>query len=348
MKRWSEDATTGEITSYEYQNMWYENESAQCSYRQKDYLAAFKFYHYIDLHLATMVQDFYDFYFYTMRKFQFRSFISTSKMQESLKKNTYVVNGLIGMLKVLEKFYNKATSDDQETRDKFNSWLKEQVEKHPDREETFNDWKEYTPSTDPLESEYDPLAAKALKKIVDKGIANEACDRITDGLKLNSTDERIHYKAVEWYLRAKKYTEALNSLKFLHLNHSENPHTVMATAHTSLFFSNEEVRKTIKEKQLETIDQSLNEYLGGKSAKEFFESSLNKPGDLMRQRFYIQGTIKAFKETVSKQHFAEVSSILSSHSSSDEKKELLARDLPHALILVKYAPDDYREDLIQE
>lgn len=156
MKRWSNDLNTDEITSYEYQNMWYEVESGRCQYRLKNYLDAFRFFHYIDKHLATMSQDFFDFHFYTIRRFQFRSYINTAKMQDNIRTNPHVQNGVIGMLKVLHKFYKQANSPNMEEQEQFRKWIDEEAAKYPDRDESQHDWKEYSPSSDPLDKEYDP------------------------------------------------------------------------------------------------------------------------------------------------------------------------------------------------
>ena len=274
MKRWSGDPTTDEITSFEYQNMWYEVESGRCQYRLKNYLEAFKYFHYIDKHLVTMSQDFFDFHFYTIRRFQFRSYLNTAKMQDNIRTNTHVQNGVVEMLKVLHKFHKQADSLDEGEQEKFIKWLDEEVAKHPDRDENLHDWNEYSPLVDPLDKEFDPTSAKSLKKIVGKGIAAEASERIAYGLKYNPTNKDFHYYAVKWHLKSKRYKEAIESLKFLNLNFPECAKTIYSNTRAQLFFSDDSVRSKIKPKQLSPIDESIKGFTAEKEAKAYFEESL--------------------------------------------------------------------------
>lgn len=174
MKRWSVDASTNEITSFEYQNVWYEVETGYSFYRQNRFLEAFQMFFFIEKHLVTMYQDFYDFHFYTIRKFMLRTYLNIGRMQDSLKKNTNIQNGMIGMLKVLDKFYSKLNDSSEEKVKEFKQWLETQASLHKDIEPDANKWEEYDPPVDSLCKINDPTSAKALKKLVDGKIEVEA------------------------------------------------------------------------------------------------------------------------------------------------------------------------------
>lgn len=175
MKRWSIDTTTEEITSFDLQNMWYEVESGYGHYKNDRLLEAFQMFHYTEKHLVTMHQDFYDFHFYTMRKFMLRSYLGIGKMQDSLRKNPHLLNGLIGLLKVLNKLYIKTELVSEEEKTKFNEWLNEEAKKHKEEDsESKTNWEEYDPPHDPLDKLSDPTSAKDLKRLMDAGLVNEA------------------------------------------------------------------------------------------------------------------------------------------------------------------------------
>ena len=348
MKRWSGDPTTDEITSFEYQNMWYEVESGRCQYRLKNYLEAFKYFHYIDKHLVTMSQDFFDFHFYTIRRFQFRSYLNTAKMQDNIRTNTHVQNGVVEMLKVLHKFHKQADSSDEGEQEKFIKWLDEEVAKHPDRDENLHDWNEYSPLVDPLDKEFDPTSAKSLKKIVGKGIAAEASERIAYGLKYNPTNKDFHYYAVKWHLKSKRYKEAIESLKFLNLNFPECAKTIYSNTRAQLFFSDDSVRSKIKPKQLSPIDESIKGFTAEKEAKAYFEESLWGPNScsLISQKFYLKGLQKLFNETLTKDHFKIAFDILSSNQNDSDKKNVL-QHLEYVKKIVKMTPDDYKDEFVE-
>ena len=348
MIRWSEDPNTNEMNAYEYQNLWYEVESGYAEYRKKDYLAAFKYFSYIDKHLVTMSQDFYDFHFYTIRKFQFRSYMKTAGLSISIKTSKYVQEGCVGILKALDRFYKQANHSDSDKRDEFAKWLDEEVAKHPDREEGWNEWKEFTPETDALDKQYDPLAAKALKAVVDKGIAIDASERLADGLKHNPTNQQFHKLAVKWHLRNKKYHATLDSLAYLNSNHAECPSTAYANTRAKLYFEDDEVRSATKEKQLALMDEKLAEYTQNLDARAYLKKATHDADvhSIPHQRYYLKGITNLLKESVTIDHFVHVTAILKAHKDESTKKNIL-KYLNDTLSILKLVPEDQKTDFIE-
>lgn len=177
MKRWSVDVLTSEITSFEYQNVWYEVETAYSFIRQNKFLEAFQMFYYIERHLTTMFNDFYDFHFYTIRKFMLRTYMNIGKMQDSLRRNTNIQNGMIGMLKMLDRFYKKLNDPSEEKVKEFKEWVDTQAAVHKDVEIDINKWEAYEKPADQLGKFDDPTSAKALKKLLDSGVVFEASKR---------------------------------------------------------------------------------------------------------------------------------------------------------------------------
>lgn len=175
MKRWSVDQSSEEISSFDFQNMWYEVESGNAHYAHKRYLEAFQMFYFLERHIITMHQDFYDFHFFTMRKFMMRSYVGIADLQDSLRRNPYVQG--THMLRVLNRFYHKENTENEEEKKEHQSWLEGELENHKDPETDKNNWEEYEEIFDPIEKIADPTGVKALKKIIDNGIVNEAINR---------------------------------------------------------------------------------------------------------------------------------------------------------------------------
>jgi N-alpha-acetyltransferase 15/16, NatA auxiliary subunit len=178
MKRWSVDMASDELNSFDLQNVWYEVESGFGHYNKDRYLDAFKMFYYIERHIITMLQDFYDFHFYTMRKFMLRTYMNIGNMQDSLRRNPYIQEGMIGMLRILNKLYSRLTHGSEEEKEKFMKWINEEAETHKEEEESkITHWEEVEERSDPIEKIADPSSAKALKRIIDAGIVKEAMQR---------------------------------------------------------------------------------------------------------------------------------------------------------------------------
>lgn len=103
MLRWSEDQVTKEYNGHDLQNSWYETECAGTFMRQKEYLSAFRMYFYVECHINTMIDDQYDFHFYTLRKFLINKYLEMLAGEKTLFKNPYFIKATLGMYSVFKK-----------------------------------------------------------------------------------------------------------------------------------------------------------------------------------------------------------------------------------------------------
>lgn len=349
MKRWSVDSTSDEISSFDFQNMWYEVESGYSHFKKGRFLEAFQMFYFIEKHLVTMHQDFYDFHFFTMRKFMLRCYASIGKMQDSLRNNPHVQNGMVGMLRVLNKIYNKAESQNPEEKKAFEAWLKDEASKHKDEEPDKNNWEEYEEIHDPIDKVVDPTGAKALKRIVDAGIVNEANKKCIEYLTYNPKNRDLRYHAIKWFLRANKVETALISVKYLNDNHPDWVKTAYSNARFFSYVEKESVVAKLKEKQLAKIKEVRDQVLGDKDVKSYFESNTRDkdPHSLSFQRYYTKGMKNLFNEIISKAHVQNVYDILSDVIKNQDKKKEVLVDVTHLLKIIKLVPVEVKEELIE-
>lgn len=177
MKRWSIDQQTDELNTFDLQNIWYEVESANSYYAKGEYLKAFQLFNFIQKHIDTMHKDVYDLHFYTIRKFNLRAYMNIKNMQDSIRKNIYVQKGMIGYIKVCNKFYQKSENVTEEEKEEFEKWVKEEDDKHEEKKIDTNEWDEYEPPHDPLDKLTDPSGIKDLKKILEAGIVKTLAEK---------------------------------------------------------------------------------------------------------------------------------------------------------------------------
>jgi len=349
MKRWSVDSNTDLISSFDFQNVWYEVEHGFAHYEYGRYLEAFQMFNYLEKHLVTMYQDFFDFHFYALRKFMLRTYLDINKMQDSLRRNTYFQQGMVGMLKVLNKFYGKLTKGSEEEKENFKKWLQEEAFKHKDVEPEKNSWEEFEAPHDPIDKISDPTCAKALKKMVDGDIVNEAVKKCIENLLYVPDNPKIHYHAIKWFLRGKKYDQAIRCVKYLNEKHSSWVKTHYITVYFRQQVEKEEVKVSLKEKQKTTIDNAIDELFGGKDTKSYFESQTRdkNPHSISYQRYYIKGLVKHFNESITKDHTKNVAQALDKAISTPEFKKEVLKDVRDMTKLLDYLPEELETQLTE-
>lgn len=177
MKRWSVDQLTGEMNTFDQQNIWYEVECANNFYANGKYLEAFQHYNFIQKHIDIMHKDVYDLHFYTIRKFNLRTYMNIKNMQDSVRKNIHVQKGMVGYLKVFNKFFKKSINGTEEEKKEFEEWVKEEETKHKEKETDHNKWEEYDPPLDAVDKLTDPSGIKSLKRVLDEGIVKALSEK---------------------------------------------------------------------------------------------------------------------------------------------------------------------------
>lgn len=350
MKRWSVDMASDELNSFDFQNMWYEIESGYGHYNNDRPLDAFRMFYYIERHIITMLQDFYDFHFYTMRKFMLRTYMNIGSMQDSLRRNPYVQEGMVGMLRILNKFYSRLNNGSEEEKEKFHKWINEEAAKNEEEEEAkITKWEEVEERNDPIEKLADPNAAKALKRIIDAGIVKEAVQRCTENLKFVADNKRLHYHAIKWFLRGNQYNQAVKSLKYLHENHPSWIKTAYISVIFRQHFERDEIKSKLNDKQAMFINMVIMQLFGEKDAKSYFEGEARdrELENLMNQRYYIKGLVKLFKESVTKEQLQNIFSILDKAIKDKEFKKQVLKHIRQMVKVLNYLSDELRDQLIE-
>lgn len=346
MKRWSVDMATDDLNTFELQNAWYEVETGYSYFNRGKYLEAFQMFNFIQKHIEVMYQDAYDLHFYTIRKLNLRSYLLVSSMQDKLRQNVYVHNGMIGLLKVCDKIYTKVHSSNEEERKEFDKWLSEEVKKHKDPAVDEHFWEEYDPPHDPLNKIPDPTGAKELKKYVDDGLVNPTIQKIQLFLAHNPDNLELNYYAMEWYLRGKKYDAAIKSLKKMIEKNKDSPLTIYSALKFKVFFEDENIK--LKEKQQQQIDTVSTEIFGGDNAQTFYSKNLKDkyPECLSAQRYYLQGLSKYLKIDLKSEHFQSIFEILSKAASDNDLKTKVLPQLSDMKKAISLCPGDTKERLV--
>ena len=278
-----------------------------------------------------------------------RTYMNIGKMQDSLRRNTNIQNGMIGMLKILDKFYKKLNDPSEEKVKEFKEWMETQAKLHKEVEVDVNSWEAFEKPADQLGKIDDPTSAKALKKILDSNVTLEAAKRWTDNLRFNPENQILHYHAVKWNLRAKNFESALKSLQYLNSKHPNWYNTIYANARFRLFFSSEANKSLLKGKVAETVNQFIETTFGDQDASTYFENKTKNDGanSLEFQRTYIKGAIRLFNESITKSHLQNVFEILDKAIKDEKFKVSILKDLKSITKIIKSAPEDLKEQLIE-
>lgn len=175
MKRWSLDQSSDKLNTFDLQNAWYEVESGNSHYKYGRHLQAYQMFNYIQKHIVTMHKDMYDLHFYTVRKFNLRTYLNVRSMQDNIRRNIHIKNGMVGYIRTINKFYKKAEHGTDEEKKEFTQWLEDEEAKHAETEP--DGWDEYSEPHDPLGLIPDPTGVRSLKAIFDSGVTKHMADK---------------------------------------------------------------------------------------------------------------------------------------------------------------------------
>lgn len=162
-------------------------------------------------------------------------------------------------------------------------------------------------------------------------------------------NEKLHYHAVKWFLRGKKYDPAVKSVRYLNDNHPTWIKTIYVNTKFAVHFSDESVRSTLKDKQLEPIDELIKQILDGSTPKEYLEKNTRDkhPDSIKHQRYYVRGLVTLFKENAAKEHVQNVFNTLDKAISQPEFKKHVLKDLRHMVRILDFVPEETRDQLIE-
>jgi len=343
MKRWSVDQVTNELNTFDLQNIWYEVESGYSHYEHKRHLEAFQMFNFIQKHVDTMQKDIYDLHFYTIRKINLRTYAKIGEMQEKIKQNKNVKNGIIGYLRTCNKLYNQ-----YKDKEDFTTWLEEKANEHKEEEVDATKWEEYEAPHDPVDKLTDPNGAKDLKILVDAGMVNPVAAKCVEFLKSNPDFYLLHYYSIVWFLRSKKYKDAMNSLDFLIENSPDAPKTLYSCVRFKVFFDDEAISSKLKEKMKNSINTKIEQIFGSEDAKSFLTKNFAEKHseNLQGQRYLLKGLRKFIGETLTEDNVQNVFGILAKAQSDQGFKNKVLPEVNEIKKILKETPEDLKEKLV--
>lgn len=131
--------------------MWFEQMTGRAHYINKDYRKALKEFKYVQLHAEHMVQDHYDYYQYTMRRFTLKTFEDLLTFADTtLKQNRTVIKNAISYLRLMHRVEKEKEQEKAAFEPLYQAYL--ESEDHAKLMETLSkaeDEDEYKNDTDP-------------------------------------------------------------------------------------------------------------------------------------------------------------------------------------------------------
>jgi hypothetical protein len=151
-------------------------------------------------------------------------------------------------------------------------------------------------------------------------------------------------------LRANKYTEAIASLNYLNEHHKSDMKTVFANVSFRVYYDDIEPKKDkFKPAKVEEITSAITAIFGGLDTKSYFVAN-TKDADcenLENLRYYLTGLKSFFNESLTREDYKEVFSVLSKASTDEDIKKAVLKHLHSAQKIVKRAPDEFKGELVE-
>lgn len=153
MRMFSREDDNGVINVHEMQTMWYEIHCGKANYRKGDLRNSLKQFSYLEKHCETMMEDCYDFHYYSFRKGTINHYIQMLKFEDNTYTGKWPVRGCTGMLRCLSKIKKMVAANPgivDETKKEF-----EEFKTTEEYSKWFKDY-EKRDNDDPVQNDSDP------------------------------------------------------------------------------------------------------------------------------------------------------------------------------------------------
>lgn len=153
MRMFSREDDNGVINVHEMQTMWYEIHCGKANYRKGDLRNSLKQFSYLEKHCETMMEDCYDFHYYSFRKGTINHYIQMLKFEDNTHTGKWPVRGCTGMLRCLSKIKKMVAANPgivDETKKEF-----EEFKTTEEYSKWFKDY-EKRDNDDPVQNDSDP------------------------------------------------------------------------------------------------------------------------------------------------------------------------------------------------
>lgn len=249
-----EPETTHASNIFDMQVMWYETESGNSFYRQKQYGKALRQFTNVEKHFDDIFEDQQDFHSYSLRKMTLRAYIEMNEFYDTMLSQKFYFKAACGAVKTYIQLYDTPYVPLVEPKEE------KKKEKGPQKKQApFDSEAEKMASvTNPLE-----IGTKYMK----------------DLLKYSNEKVETHVLSIEFFLRKKKYLLVLSSIKKLMKLSPQHPSIHKGLCH--LYLSDfKGLDETVK-KVLEVEKESL---IGKDVSIETFNANFMKKATTILQR----------------------------------------------------------------
>ena len=221
MAQFSREDENGKINVHEMQTMWFEYQAGLAHYRKGELRQALKQFHFIEIHLDTMMDDCYDFHYYSFRKGTVNHYLQMLEFQEGMYKGKWPTRGCINQLRVLFKAARKGAEGAKKAIAEYEEYQKS---------DDYKKWKEEfdkREEDDPVRHDPDPegyeLYIQALEDSVKLGLTfAQKC------FSSNPENADLQLKCLKMFIKAKDAALASKAAKNLLEKCTDHPKTPRA------------------------------------------------------------------------------------------------------------------------
>jgi len=125
MRMFSREDDNGQINVHDMQTMWYEIHCGKAHYRLGNYRDSLKQFAYIEKHTEQMMEDCYDFHYYSFKKVTIYYYTQMLQFQDNIHAGKWPVRGCMGAFRIISKLQNMIKSDPkivEETKKQFEEY----------------------------------------------------------------------------------------------------------------------------------------------------------------------------------------------------------------------------------
>ena len=202
--------------------MWFEQTTARSHYANGQYREALKELWHVTMHAEHMVQDLYDYYGYSMRRFTLQAFEDMLTFADNtLYKNRTMAQTAISLIRLEHKVGKIKDEELEKMEPQFEEW--KQTQEYADLQKKLSEAED----EDEYKNDDDPKGFKLYKNLLEgKYDIGKFVTKVTDKNK----DPVLHAKALPFYIKKGKILKALKSAILLSEEYPSHPKTVPALA----------------------------------------------------------------------------------------------------------------------
>ena len=224
MRMFSREDENGNINVHEMQTMWYEIHCGKAHYRKGELRQSLKQFSYLEKHCETMMEDCFDFHYYSFRKTTINHYIQMLKFEDSTFKGKWPTRGCIGTLKCLAKIKKMVAANPdliEETKKEYEEYKQSDKYKKWEKEYDKRD------NDDPVANDPDPEGYELYIKAMEKPdeIIHEYATKVAQG---NPANADLQVKCLCLFLEAKKDDLAVQCAVALIDHNATHPKTERA------------------------------------------------------------------------------------------------------------------------